>query len=94
MGEKGHPKHTEATTRKKVLQNLFAQPHIKMNGDGYEIFSPHTCHCFLKSGWAEEPLDTQVHKGVVCAYAIEEFRFYQGDPQTRLEARQEYDHYS
>lgn len=61
---------------------------------GMRSFPPHTCHCFLKSGWAEEPLDTQVHKGVVCAYAIEEFRFYQGDPQTRLEARQEYDHYS
>lgn len=48
MGEKGHPKHTEATTRKKVLQNLFAQPHIKMNGDGYEIFSPPHLPLLLK----------------------------------------------
>lgn len=41
-----------------------------------QVFPPHTYHCFLEAGQAEEPWDTWLLLSSICAYSIEEFSFY------------------
>lgn len=53
-----------------------------MNRD--RCFFPHTCHCFLQTGQAEEPRDTWLLLSGICTYAIEEFSFYKSDLQRRF----------